>query len=311
MVISPGRLVRLLISGLLMAGLLWHVDFSAMWMQMHHAAVMPFLLALGLSVAQVFAVSARWRMMLASVRLRLPFHIVVETIVAGIIANTLLINVLGGLAARVLLLVSQNVPVRGVLSTLVLERAMVLAVLVALTVLGLPWLGITLAVDDFPATSLAAVATGLACLSILVAARSRLAASFRRRAGDFIRAMAADLRDIVADRPVLMSSIMLTVLSQVLLIAVGLVIAVALDIDIAMVHLLAILPLVALVSSLPISVGGWGVRELSLVYALAQFGVSLEQAMLLSVLIGVSTLAAALLTGVGCVTSRKLRLAYA
>jgi uncharacterized membrane protein YbhN (UPF0104 family) len=50
--------------------------------------------------------------------------------------------------------------------------------------------------------------------------------------------------------------------------------------------LLVLLPPVVLMSSLPISVGGWGVREASMVVALAEIGMPAETALLMSVQMG-------------------------
>jgi hypothetical protein len=57
-------------------------------------------------------------------------------------------------------------------------------------------------------------------------------------------------------------------------------------------------PTVLLVSMLPISIGGWGVREGAMVVALHGFGISAEDALLPSVLFGLCAVAATLPGGI-------------
>jgi len=78
--------------------------------------------------------------------------------------------------------------------------------------------------------------------------------------------------------------------------AVGLavyVFAVGLEVDIGLAECQLVMPIVLLVTSLPISIGGWGPRELAMVYLLGVFGVPSTEALTLSVEFGVcGTLAA-------------------
>ena len=63
-------------------------------------------------------------------------------------------------------------------------------------------------------------------------------------------------------------------------------------------------PTVLLVSMLPISIGGWGVREGALVVALHGFGISAEDALLPSVLFGLCAVLATLPGGILWVINR-------
>jgi glycosyltransferase 2 family protein len=68
-------------------------------------------------------------------------------------------------------------------------------------------------------------------------------------------------------------------------------IAQSLGISVGLIPMLAVTSLMSLIVALPISVAGWGVRELSLVALLGIFGVDREAALVLSVEIGlISTL---------------------
>jgi glycosyltransferase 2 family protein len=59
-----------------------------------------------------------------------------------------------------------------------------------------------------------------------------------------------------------------------------------------------VVPVAVLSSSLPISIGGWGVREASLSYGLMLFGVASDDAALLGLALGIGLLLASLPGGI-------------
>lgn len=61
---------------------------------------------------------------------------------------------------------------------------------------------------------------------------------------------------------------------------------------------LAVIPPALLISYVPISIAGWGVREASFVFAFSLVGVSVEAALLISLGIGIVVLLISLLGGV-------------
>lgn len=71
-------------------------------------------------------------------------------------------------------------------------------------------------------------------------------------------------------------------------------IARALGLDLALHQCIAIMPLVILAGTVPISIGGWGVREGAMVALLARYGIAPADAFTLSVLFGLAGLAASM-----------------
>ena len=62
--------------------------------------------------------------------------------------------------------------------------------------------------------------------------------------------------------------------------------AAGLDMDITLASLFALTPAALLVAMVPVSLGGWGVRELTFVYFLGLAGVGAEAALALSIVFG-------------------------
>ena len=81
--------------------------------------------------------------------------------------------------------------------------------------------------------------------------------------------------------------------------------AVALSIPMRLDEALAVVPLSLLVSAIPISVAGWGLREASMVIGFAAFGMRADDAAILSVWLGLSVLLSSLPGGVVWVASRS------
>jgi uncharacterized membrane protein YbhN (UPF0104 family) len=75
---------------------------------------------------------------------------------------------------------------------------------------------------------------------------------------------------------------------------------------VTLVDCLVLVPPVILVATLPISIAGWGAREVAMVTVFGLIGVPSAQATALSVLFGVATLATALPGGLFWLMERRI-----
>jgi uncharacterized protein (TIRG00374 family) len=89
-----------------------------------------------------------------------------------------------------------------------------------------------------------------------------------------------------------------SVSGQVALAAAVFVIAVGLGVDMNFVDCLVLMPPVVLISALPISVAGWGIRELAMVTALGVLNVPQDSALAVSLILGLIATAVALPGGI-------------
>ncbi|MBB54796.1 MAG: hypothetical protein CMF67_10535 [Magnetovibrio sp.] len=83
-------------------------------------------------------------------------------------------------------------------------------------------------------------------------------------------------------------------LSQSAVLASAFMISQSLDLSLSVMAIVTTMPLVMLAAMLPISLAGWGVREGTLVFLLAQYGVNSLQAASMGVMIGLAILAVSL-----------------
>ena len=278
------RFSRYAVSLILLAALFHKVDFREMVHDLARLSLAPVLLILGLAMGQIILTSLRWHLLLKSLRIVLPFRVVTEVNVISILANTVLINVIGGIVARVALLAGRDVAAHVTLATLVLERVLIAAVLLVMATAGLWLLPISISAVKIPYVAIAPVMLALV-MTVLAARESPGLRKLLHPVRRYARLVAGGFARGARSRRVISHSLLLTIANQLLMIGMGVAIALALGVAVPLFDLAMLLPAVALLASLPISVAGLGVREISLVYILSLYAVPTEQAMLFSVLI--------------------------
>lgn len=286
--------LRAFVSVALLLALLFYIDVEKLRNFTPNVISPALAIALVLALSQILVTSARWKLLLTVVGVRLPLRSVMRTNVAGIIANILFINVVGGLAARAGLLASKGVPVHSVMSTSLLERVVILAVLVAMSLPGIVYIGLGVEPQGGIVFRIFVGLTLLTSIALLVAGYVHPALGARIGwVKSELLSIWAEIRLQMRNTRAMAATALLTLASQLLLLGVGVAASYATDPNVSLFDCAMILPVVALVSGLPISVSGLGLREASAVVLLGTLGMSSEQALMISVLISVMTLMAA------------------
>ena len=237
-----------------------------------------------LALFLAFAVGAeRWRRLLREAGVRRSYGSVLGVTLAGAFTTNFLPGNLGGDAARAWL-VGPGRRLEG-LATVIVDR---LSLFACAVILG--WALVPFA--DPPAE----LVGGLAVATAAIGAVSLLATGavdLGRRArpgGSRLVDMAADVADAARRsfrRPSVIGVAMLLGLAyQSLVVLEVWLLSEALSLDVSYAVIGVITPVVLLVTALPISVGGLGVRELGYVAALAAVGIDAADATTLSLLAG-------------------------
>ncbi len=231
------------------------------------------------------------------------FWPVARTVLAGLLFNQPFPSTLGGDVARVVLLRRMGVPLGIAFSAVVADRgAAMLAMLLAM-VAALPLLGL---LEDriLPADRATILATGLAAGAVAVAVLAGLVLLRHLRWLGQRPALLARIAGLYAAiRAGLLGSgrlpaiLLAAVAGHFLTALFGLCIAAALGIPLSPAMALLLIPPVLLIAQIPVSVAGWGVREAAMVTALGFAGLAPADAFLVSVGIGLATLAQGLAGG--------------
>jgi uncharacterized membrane protein YbhN (UPF0104 family) len=109
-----------------------------------------------------------------------------------------------------------------------------------------------------------------------------------------LNAVSRDLRLFFFNVTSLATAMIAAFASNLLLVGAGFVLAYGAGIDVDFVTWLVVMSVVLLVSALPISIGGWGTREIAMVYMLGLFAVPPDLAAAVSIQFGLCLTVASL-----------------
>lgn len=285
------RAVQIAVSVGLLSLAASRISSARLWDAAHGVSALPLALCLALGTAQVIVTSWRWHLMLNAVGVRQDALRTFTINLASLLSNALLVNVVAGAITRVYLLGKLSVPSQPALATTILEKVLTTATLALMTGTGL-WMLDLPVVASLPehVSSLAVASIAVVTAAALLVAWSPRTRAWRARVGGYLATLWLVTRTFLQNGGALAVAFGLTVLAQVLLLLIGATATVALWPAVPMLQIVMILPATIVLAGLPISVGGLGVREVSLIVVLGQLGVPAEVALLVSLAILVSTL---------------------
>ena len=265
------------------------------------------LTAIALAIVQMAISTFRWQRLLAllSARACKPGYATLFNLnYISIFFNNCLPGTIGGDVVRVMLLKSEHCPLTLAAHSVIIDRLMAVLGIFVMVILGLPWLGgllPTLPVAPLFGVSVMTITIGLLFLN-------KAPGWLAKFPSTAIIRMATHLtenirRTVFAPRDF---AIMLVqaVTAHGCYCLIATLLAASIGVEFAFGNALLLIPLILLLVMLPISVGGWGVRELSMVGMLGLVGIEQEAAITISVQLGIVSIVASL-PGAWCYVSSK------
>jgi uncharacterized membrane protein YbhN (UPF0104 family) len=239
----------------------------------------------------------RWRAVLSAMSRGQPPPIlsVQAVFYSSIFFNCLPLGTVGGDVARVLLARRFGLSVKLLVLSVLVDRMLAVAALTLLTVVTLPIIAHPLAVTA-SVCGAAILAVGAAGI-LLLGTIERMLGRWRQQRLVYLVLRAAEELRYLTQRGGLFA--LFCALSSANCSALAAYcIARSLGIGVGPVAMIAVISMVTLVVALPISLAGWGVREVSLVALLGLLGVARDAALLLSVEFGLLSMLLSLPGGV-------------
>jgi uncharacterized protein (TIRG00374 family) len=294
--------LRLLVSAVLIGWLLWRVDVGAMAGRFRSVGADTVGVVLGLQLVNTALKSYKWQQLLAADRIHLSHRAAFTSYMVGTFFSVFLPTAIGGDAVRAVDVARRSGRRAATATSVVADRVLGFA---AIGVVGLAALalGAASALDG----RLRGLGVGL-YLAVLAASGVAFTDWLRRaaewipvrREGRLRQVLQAIATSVAAYRRSggLLRWAAVSVVAQVIVIVAIWRIARALAIDVAPSYFFAIVPLVSLVESLPVSIFGLGTRDVSYVYLLGLVGVGREAALSVSLLYVALSLGYALIGGV-------------
>ncbi len=302
-------LIKIVFSLALLAFLALQVDISQLrdtaanihissWI---YAAAFIFLQMLGLAWRWVFLINA------GSVR-RLNLESSFRIIALSFLANYLFTTSLGGIIARIVLTLNHGFSFIKALAATILDRCMTMLALLLMAALFLPLLGDVFQPHFLTATSglILAMLAVLFMAAAFILYRKRRAIIFSNRK---VALCYKYLRALLTNPRLLAKIISISVLSQLMYFAAVYAVMVSLDVEFSFIKFMAIIPVITLISSLPVGYGGWGIREGAFIYGLGLINIPLEAAFMASVQIGLLSMLLAISTGIPAFIDSETQLA--
>ena len=262
--------------------------------------------ALGIVVLLFFIAAFRWQIYARALSIPLSVGTAFRLYLIGQFFGQVLPAGIGGDALRVWLLSRRGVAVGVGAVSVVLER---LTGLLGLLVLMAVLLPLTFSyVDDTAARLTVAFLLAAGGISTIVGLsfvphlikRWRTVALVSKLAE-----LASDTRRVGFMLKPALSAFTLSLMMHLLSVLTIYFLARGLNMEITALECLALVPVVVLISTLPISLAGWGVREGAMVAALTFAGVETSEALALSILFGLTLLVVSLLGAIFWLIQRR------
>ena len=276
-----------------------NVDAPTLLAALHKQDGAPLAMAALAIMLQVALGAERWRRTLAGLTPQLPQPSTASVYAAfyvGVFFNCFPLGNVGGDLARIVLARNFDLPFGLKVMSILVDHALAVLAPVAIAVLTLP-------VIDHPAAKLAwlaavgillATAIGVYLLHFIEHVLGRWA---HQRLIHLALRLGKELHALAGRREIYIA-LLFAILSSTCSSLAAYCIARSLGIEIGPLTIMGVMSIVTLVSVLPISLAGWGVREVSVVTLLGMLGIEQAPALLLSIEYGLLALLISLPGGV-------------
>lgn len=297
-------LIKTIISLSILILLLFKVDIQQVGYYFSHVHNSSWIMAISCMLLQIVFLSYRWYLIINAHEDRTDFLNAAQVTIASSLANYLFITSLGGLIVRVALSVQSGFSVVRSIAGTAIDRLMTLFALILLTAIFMP-VSISASNEEvihntFFVLCLFGGATGIFGLIIFSMFRRKIIFSHRK-----ITACFKYLRILFTDKPLISKIVVSSLLAQMCYFGAVYTLTASYGMEFSWLNFLAIIPLVTVVSSLPIGYGGWGVREGAFVYGLGLIAIPAEMAFSISIQIGLISILASAIAAIPAIAVPK------
>lgn len=280
-------LVKLAISAILVAVLSFGIDFGETFSTIAHADLIDLALSVVILMALIALGALRWKLVSDLQNPGLPLGRATVVMLIGWFFNQALPSTIGGDVVRGHLLWNDYLDKTKFVSAIMIDRLIGLFVVVVFTTVflsdidetlggGLPYIGLLVLVG------VAYVCYAIAITSDLLLARWTPFPALARFTAGFSKAFRA-----VITSPALFAKILaIGLIYQLAFLYSIFLVFESVDASVSFLEVLILMPAIQLISSIPVSYSGWGVREQSIVFAFGMAGLASSTAFAASVLMG-------------------------
>jgi uncharacterized membrane protein YbhN (UPF0104 family) len=252
--------------------------------------------AAGLVLGNIWLAGMRWCFVIRSIGHQLPLGLTWQLTMIGAFFNQILPSAMGGDLVRFPYAARFGIPLAAALKSVVLDRMIAFVGLTVLVLCCLP--AVFLVIEDTRAHwyLLGVVIAALLLVGVLLSVAYWPAMLLEKSVLRPVLALSISMRDALLGRlrlRILVSAVMIHVI-RVLTVYV---VALSMSLPVSFLECLILVPSALLVTNVPVSLGGWGLREGAFMVAFAFVGLTAEQSLALSALFGLTILSSSLAGG--------------
>ncbi len=253
-------------------------------------------IAFALIFFQLMLLAFRWQIFMNAEQHLIDYKVALNITTASQLANFLFITSVGGIVVKVALARHYGLSLFKAICATIADRLMTLLAIITYAILFLPSLtGLlpTKLIDTILGFAALALVISFLFPSMLINFLKPLIMKNRQ-----VASTAIYMRNLVRTPSLAGPVIASSLAAQIFYFLAVCFAARSIGLEFSVTQMIAMLPMITLISSLPIGLGGWGIREGAFVFGLGLIGIPAESAFLISVQIGIlgilTTLAAAL-----------------
>jgi uncharacterized protein (TIRG00374 family) len=302
--------LKVLISGSLIWYLLKDINIGAAQLRLQEIKLAPLLIAITFFLLQILLGGLRWCVVSNAIHAPINYVNSIRIFYIGMFFNQALPGGTGGDAIRVYLAYKDGLEIRGAINGVTLERLFTFIGLVLLVDMAQPFLSarIDLNAVEWVLSSAILLTLGTIFGLTLIMTCDRFFKNLDHwRIIRGLSNLSADTRQVFFKLSNVFPITALGLLTHINLSICVFFLAQSLELDVRVTDCLMLVPPVFLITVLPISIGGWGIRETAMVTAFGLIGVPNEGALVLSILIGLVGLGVSLPGGMVWLLSRERR----
>jgi uncharacterized protein (TIRG00374 family) len=279
---------KVVVSCLIVGWIVRSVDFQSLITVIGSADLWFLAVGFALMLCQVVVAGYRWSFIAKRSGLPLGFTDAFMIFWESVFFGQFLPSSMGGDVWRVYKAARLGNGVAIATHTVVVDRVSGAFALLLVTLLGCLMTALFVHMVDYRIVLLSAgTAAAIVCgLVVLVAMRPLLARLAERRLFAIVYTMASHISDTLRDRMVVSVAILTGVLGHLLTIVAAWSIAMALAVPITLSDCFLAVPVALLLALIPITIGGWGVREGAMTAGFIHLGAGYAQAVAVSLLFG-------------------------
>ena len=283
-------ILKVIVSGGLIWFLLSSIDIGAAKDRILGADPVMILCAGFVLLVQMGVGGARWWAVMRAIETPLPWFELTKLFWIGGFFSQALPSSVGGDPIRIYMAYKDGLPLSKAINGVMLERVVTIIGLTILAIAVQPWFVPKLNAETqmLTLTVLAMLGVGTIFGVIVLLYLDRLPEALSKfRIVRGMNALAADSRLLFLRLKGAVLASIFGILTHVNISLCVFFLAMSIGVDVTWLDCMVLMPLVILVTTLPISIAGWGVREGAMVTAFALVGVPSEGALVLSLMLGI------------------------